>query len=132
MESGETTKRILGIDTLRQSAFSNYISLLEAAVLALISYYELSIYNIFGTDGPSMEQYKRDRPEKSEAFVSIAYLTALIRENKTSLIYKSQIRNVDFKSVNTSQGGSLCNIEIDACNFRRAQFLDLNLVGVAF
>ena len=132
MESGETTKRILGLATLRQSAFSNYISLLEAAVSALISYCELRRYNTVGSDGPSMEPYKWDRPEKSEAFASIAYLTTLIRENKTSLIYKSQIRNVDFKSINTPRGGSLCNIEIDTCNFSQAQFLDLNLVGVAF
>ena len=87
MESGETTKRILGIATLRQSAFSNYISLLEPAVSALVSYCELRRYNTVGSDGPPMEPHTWDRPEKSEAFVSIAYLTTLIRKNKTSRIY---------------------------------------------
>ena len=89
MKSGETTKRMLGNATLRQSAFINYITLLEAAVLALISYCELRRYNTVRSDGASMKRYKWDRQEKSKAFVSIAYLTNLTRENKTSLIYKS-------------------------------------------
>lgn len=121
-------KRIAGLALLRQPKFQKDFALIEPALAALTAFSELHSASKQTTE----LSLNWNRLEASEALKSFLYLSGVRDQQNSYQGSFARLTDVDFSKILIDGFSVEAGAEIQSCDFRQSQFIDVEVDGVLF